>query len=400
MMISRFFRTPPSPGKIAVTEAHIAPRKEGAGIIIRKRIRKEQRQLDLTPSHCDSSDDFGCRRDENLSQIPSSTTTCKDQKKSTSNNIDVECNDNDNDQDRMENNIVNDSAPVATSAATETATVRFDTGAILLKSQPGNLRSQNGEEKVDRNHKLCSFYFPKPGDICVIRYDCYLLSSLQMTRGRHGILRISELQNFQNRQRAWIDGNFSERPLSTRIMTTRRNDNACDDQEDDNTDGEPCTFMNDPYCDGESSDSCKLKLPALEFEIGAGEVIRGLEVVVQRMVEGEIVEATIPHLYAYGYKGLYPRIAPKSDLYFVVKLERVIPSVSNAAKATSSNQNDTNSEMNSTTRIVTQDIVMFCCGIFEGTFMVVFGIAIPVFLLLRSELDLEEIIRDLASSNQ
>ena len=261
---------------------------------------------------------------------------------------------------------------------------------IALKNQPGSQASKN----------MCAVYLPRPGDVCLIRYDCYLLSSLELSRDRHGRLRVSESQNFQNRQRKWLEGNFNEPAPSTRTMPTRKIESADDDHKDADADGKPYTYIEDPYSDGTNNDRCKLKLPALEFEIGAREVIRGLEVVVQRMVEGEIVEATIPHLYAYGYQGLYPRIPPKTDLFFVVKLELVVPSASNIAKAAISNHRGSNSDTNSRTRIFTQDLVMFCCGLFEGTFMVVFGIAIPVFLLLRSELDLEEIIRDLASPSR
>ncbi len=357
-------------------DVHVAASsKDGSGIVIRKISRKRPRQPNSTSPHFDSSDDAD-RKEEGPIEMHSSTATSQDQKESASSNA---------------NTIDSEDMSATMNVAMVTRKARTSTNDVALKSQPGRQASKTNE---GGKSNMCAVYLPRPGDVCLIRYDCYLLSSLELSRDRHGRLRVSESQNFQNRQRKWLEGNFNEPTPSTRT------ESADDDHKDDDTDGKRYTYIEDPYSDGENNDRCKLKLPALEFEIGAREVIRGLEVVVQRMVEGEIVEATIPHLYAYGYQGLYPRIPPKTDLFFVVKLELVRPSASNIAKAAISNDRGSNSYTISRTRIFTQDLIMFCCGLFEGTFMVLFGIAIPVFLLLRSELDLEEIIRDLASPSR
>ncbi|KAL3915138.1 MAG: hypothetical protein SGILL_005786, partial [Bacillariaceae sp.] len=73
------------------------------------------------------------------------------------------------------------------------------------------------------------------------------------------------------------------------------------------------------------------RLP-LEFEVGAGNVLRGLEAAVQRMVpcnckdsDDDVLfyEVTIPYLYAYGHKGHLPDIPPSTDLMFDIKLIQV-----------------------------------------------------------------------------
>jgi hypothetical protein len=68
----------------------------------------------------------------------------------------------------------------------------------------------------------------------------------------------------------------------------------------------------------------------LEFEIGKGDVIQGLEIAVQRMIpspcfaSGRIVyQVTIPHLYAYGFRGHPPEIPSCSDVVLYVELVRV-----------------------------------------------------------------------------
>jgi FKBP-type peptidyl-prolyl cis-trans isomerase len=62
----------------------------------------------------------------------------------------------------------------------------------------------------------------------------------------------------------------------------------------------------------------------LEFEIGKGDVIRGLEVAVQRMVPGQVVEVVCPHMFAYGDRGHPPEIPPRATLCLVVELLEVL----------------------------------------------------------------------------
>ena len=350
MMISRVFRTPQNPGRIPISESSVSPEKEGMGILIRKIVRKRPRSFQTNTTK-DSEDD--------------------EQLKSTI-GIDGK---------------IGDSSEGVKSTNAETAE-----------------ETDNNIATNDNNHSIATtLYLPRPGDLCVIRFDCYILSPLSIDRNRHGHLRISESQQFQDRKRTWVDGNFETPPLTASTEATLSSQCKIkapdiDDRNDanENMDGNPYTSVQeDPYHDGETNDRCPLGLPALEFEVGAGNVIRGLEVVVQRMIEGEIVEATIPHLYAYGSLGLYPRIPPEADLLFLVKLEKVIPSVSNA-KAASEGKVGERPPMGR--RFISQELVFFCCGLFEGMFIVLFGVAIPIFLLLRSELDLEEIIRDLVGT--
>jgi hypothetical protein len=253
----------------------------------------------------------------------------------------------------------------------------------------GDSTKQPQEEKASEDETIePPSYFPRPGDLCVIRYDCYRLSPLTTTLDRRGRSQIIA-EDYRPRQRNWVEGNFEDRSLLE----------GCDRRPSQAP--PPHAYGRaDPYCDGPrgNGDGSKarlrrpLKLPSLEFEVGTGDVVRGLEVVVQRMAESEIVEATVPHLYAYGYKGLYPMIPPKTDLVFVVLLEEVIPTAFNA-RAFAKGLSDQGSRPGLYRRSFT--LAIFCCGLLEGILFVVVGIAIPVLLLLRSELQLEDVIRDM-----
>lgn len=67
-------------------------------------------------------------------------------------------------------------------------------------------------------------------------------------------------------------------------------------------------------------DSTRDRNQPFEFELGAKHVIQGLEVALQRMSLGQLVEVTIPHLYAYGQRGHPPEIPSKSTLIFQLEL--------------------------------------------------------------------------------
>ncbi len=56
------------------------------------------------------------------------------------------------------------------------------------------------------------------------------------------------------------------------------------------------------------------------FCIGKEEVIEGLDIAVEQMALGQLVEVTIPYLYAYGEQGYPPQVPPKSTLVFHVEL--------------------------------------------------------------------------------
>jgi FKBP-type peptidyl-prolyl cis-trans isomerase len=71
-------------------------------------------------------------------------------------------------------------------------------------------------------------------------------------------------------------------------------------------------------------DSTRDRNQALQFEVGAKHVLLGLEVAVQRMSEGQLVEVTIPHLYGYGPRGHLPEIPPRSTLVFQLELVEIL----------------------------------------------------------------------------
>lgn len=345
-----------------VTDACVAPSKEGTGILIRRFVQKRQRS-----SCCDDNVEDNADDREDSPTTP--TMIGKDQNEFDSSNGDNDDNGNNDDTDSNSDSDMTDN----------------DKG----------IAEEKEKDETAKQQQPSVVYGPMPGDVCVIRYDCYILSPLAMTRDRHGRLRIAEAQQLQPRKRTWVDGNFEE-PFELEPTIASPSISISPYQRYRHRDRYD---RDDPYGDGNGEDNntnnTPLGLPALEFEIGTGDVVRGLEVVVQRMVEGEIVEATVPHLYGYGYRGLWPWIPPKTDLVFVVKLEKVIPSMAsntNAANAFEGNINNRSSNNGGRGRT----IALLFLAFLEGSFFVMVGVAIPVLLLLRSELGLNEIVRNLA----
>ena len=85
----------------------------------------------------------------------------------------------------------------------------------------------------------------------------------------------------------------------------------------------------DDYClvhyegfleNGTLLDSSRARQQPLKFQVGAGHVMEGWEVAILHLVEGQEVEVTIPHLYAYGEQGYLPKIPPRSTLIFRMEL--------------------------------------------------------------------------------
>ena len=69
-------------------------------------------------------------------------------------------------------------------------------------------------------------------------------------------------------------------------------------------------------------DSSRRRDQVFHFRLGAGQVIEGMEAAVSRMSLGQIVEATIPYMYAYGVAGYPPVIQPRATLIFRIELIR------------------------------------------------------------------------------
>mmetsp|Transcript_19029 Transcript_19029/g.47100 ORF Transcript_19029/g.47100 Transcript_19029/m.47100 type:complete len:125 (-) Transcript_19029:125-499(-) len=76
--------------------------------------------------------------------------------------------------------------------------------------------------------------------------------------------------------------------------------------------------------DGPLVDSTRERKQPLEFQVGGGDVIKGLEVAVQRMQVGQLVEVTVPHIYAYGTRGRMPEIQPEATIVLKVELLEII----------------------------------------------------------------------------
>lgn len=65
-------------------------------------------------------------------------------------------------------------------------------------------------------------------------------------------------------------------------------------------------------------------------------MLEGLEVAVEHMSLGQMAEATIPSLYAYGHVGYPPKIPPRATLIFQIELVGIKSSVGRVDDAGSS----------------------------------------------------------------
>ena len=75
-----------------------------------------------------------------------------------------------------------------------------------------------------------------------------------------------------------------------------------------------------PVLQDKPFDSSRTRNLPLCFVVGKDEVIEGLDIAVEHMTIGQIVEVTIPYLFAYGEQGYLPQIPPLSTLIFRVEL--------------------------------------------------------------------------------
>lgn len=71
---------------------------------------------------------------------------------------------------------------------------------------------------------------------------------------------------------------------------------------------------------GEVFESTRKRGGALEFRVGAGHIIKGFDIVLQRMSVGETAKVTMASMLAYGVKGRPPRIPPNATLVFKIEL--------------------------------------------------------------------------------
>ncbi|KAL3938992.1 MAG: hypothetical protein SGBAC_006205 [Bacillariaceae sp.] len=76
--------------------------------------------------------------------------------------------------------------------------------------------------------------------------------------------------------------------------------------------------------DGSPVDSTRERKQPLKFQVGSGDVIKGLEVAVQRMQVGQLVEVIVPHIYAYGTRGRMPEIRPEATIVLKIELLEII----------------------------------------------------------------------------
>lgn len=71
---------------------------------------------------------------------------------------------------------------------------------------------------------------------------------------------------------------------------------------------------------GEVFESTRKRGGALEFCVGAGHIIKGFDLVLQKMSVGETAKVTMVPMLAYGVKGRPPKIPPNVTLVFKIEL--------------------------------------------------------------------------------
>jgi FKBP-type peptidyl-prolyl cis-trans isomerase len=67
-------------------------------------------------------------------------------------------------------------------------------------------------------------------------------------------------------------------------------------------------------------DSSRGRDQVFKFRLGDGQVIDGMDIAVSKMSVGQLVEATIPYMYAYGIGGFPPVVPPRATLVFRIEL--------------------------------------------------------------------------------
>ena len=89
--------------------------------------------------------------------------------------------------------------------------------------------------------------------------------------------------------------------------------------------GDTCLIHYDSFLeDGTKIDSSRRvrDLP-LEFKVGGGHLVPGLDAAVPKLSLGSTTEVTIPPLYAYGSAGCPPHVPPEETLVYRIKMLRI-----------------------------------------------------------------------------
>ena len=72
--------------------------------------------------------------------------------------------------------------------------------------------------------------------------------------------------------------------------------------------------------DGSCFDNSRDRGRPFEFKLGAGQVIKGLDMLLPRMSVNEVVEVKVPPSFAYGDHGFPPIIPARATLSYNVEL--------------------------------------------------------------------------------
>lgn len=67
-------------------------------------------------------------------------------------------------------------------------------------------------------------------------------------------------------------------------------------------------------------DSSRGRDQVFKFRLGGGQVIDGMDIAVSKMSIGQLIEASIPYIYAYGIGGFPPVVPPRATLVFRIEL--------------------------------------------------------------------------------
>ena len=72
--------------------------------------------------------------------------------------------------------------------------------------------------------------------------------------------------------------------------------------------------------EGTLIDSTKSRNLPFQFQVGSGQVFQGLDVAIRHLPLHSLSEITIPSCFAYGAKGLPPKIPPGAVLIYKVEV--------------------------------------------------------------------------------
>jgi FKBP-type peptidyl-prolyl cis-trans isomerase len=164
---------------------------------------------------------------------------------------------------------------------------------IRVLKKPNNANSKSNSKSIPNTTSKFASLSPQPGDTVKIHYEAFL---------------------FKDNGTKNVNNNNSNTNSSNSSNSNSNSNNSTNSSNNHNHNHNHTNLPEKPF------DSSRKRNVPFCFVLGKEEVIEGLNVAVEHMKIGQLVEVTIPYLYAYGEQGYMPQIPPKSTLIFHVEL--------------------------------------------------------------------------------